>query len=112
MNPVKYPTIGLWMMVGGVPNVGKSTLLNKLRYTQSYDGSVRKRIAKSAPLPCTTRHVEYFKACDNPLAYIIDTPGLIVPKISNDETALKLSLIGCISDKIPGREILIEYMLY
>jgi ribosome biogenesis GTPase A len=67
---------------------------------------------KTAPLPCTTKHVEHFKACESPLAYIIDTPGLIVPKISNDETALKLSLIGSINDKIAGKEIIIEYMLY
>ena len=56
--------------------------------------------------------MEGFKVCDSPLAYLIDTPGICVPKISNDETALKLSLVGCISDKIPGREILIDYMLY
>ena len=31
-KPTKYPTVGLWMMVGGVPNVGKSTFLNQLRH--------------------------------------------------------------------------------
>jgi ribosome biogenesis GTPase A len=46
------------------------------------------------------------------LAYLIDTPGICVPNISNDETALKLSLMGCINDKISGREILLDYMLY
>lgn len=43
---------------------------------------------------------------------MIDTPGICVPKISNDETALKLSLTGSINDKIAGREIIIDYMLY
>ena len=42
----------------------------------------------------------------------MDTPGICVPKISNDETALKLCLVGCINDKIPGKETVIKYMLY
>jgi len=27
----KYSTVGLWVMIGGMPNVGKSTIINKLR---------------------------------------------------------------------------------
>ncbi len=100
------------MMVGGVPNVGKSTLLNQLRNKTAFDGHIRKSIARTSALPCTTRNVEGFKVCDDPIAYLIDTPGICVPNITNDETALKLSLIGSINDKIVGPDLIIEYMLY
>ena len=30
-KPTKFDTVGHWLMVGGMPNVGKSTLLNQLR---------------------------------------------------------------------------------
>jgi len=53
-----------------------------------------------------------FKISDSPLAYLIDTPGICVPKIYSDEMSLKLSLIGCINDKIAGKEIIVEYMIY
>ena len=42
----------------------------------------------------------------------MDTPGISNPKISCDETALKLALCGCISPKITSPEILIDYLLY
>ncbi len=112
LSRVKYPSVGLWMMVGGMPNVGKSTLLNQLRHKLAFEGHNRTRAASVAPLPCTTRNVQGFKVAENPLAYLIDTPGICVPKISNDETALKLSLIGCVDDKIPGKEVVLEYMLF
>jgi ribosome biogenesis GTPase A len=43
---------------------------------------------------------------------MIDTPGICTPKISSDEQALKLSLVGCINDKIAGKEAIVEYMIY
>jgi ribosome biogenesis GTPase A len=56
----------------------------------------RKKIVKSTPLPCTTKSVNGFKINDTPLLYLVDTPGICVPRIESDEVALKLSLTGCI----------------
>jgi ribosome biogenesis GTPase A len=43
---------------------------------------------------------------------MIDTPGICLPKISSDEQALKLSLVGCINDKIAGKEAIVDYLVY
>lgn len=48
---------------------------------------------------------------DTPLAYLIDTPGICLPKIYSDEMSLKLSLVGCINDKIAGKDIIVDYMI-
>jgi ribosome biogenesis GTP-binding protein YlqF len=106
---IKYKTVGLWMMIGGMPNVGKSTIINNLRESSL---SNKKAIAKTAPLPCTTKSLNGFKINDNPLAYLVDTPGIMVPKIIDNETGLKLALVGCIRDKITGKEPIIEYMVW
>ena len=36
----------------------------------------------------------------------------MVPRIDDDEKALKLSLVGCIKDSIVGKEAIIEYLVY
>ena len=46
------------------------------------------------------------------MAYIVDSPGVMVPNIVDDETALKLSLVGCIKDVIPGKEPILEYLVW
>ena len=44
--------------------------------------------------------------------YIVDTPGIMVPQITDDEIGLKLALTGSIKDTIVGKEHIIEYMLH
>lgn len=106
---IKYKTVGLWMMIGGMPNVGKSTIINNLRESTL---SNKKAIAKATPLPCTTKNINGFRISENPLSYLVDTPGIMVPKILDNETGLKLALVGCIRDKITGKEPVIEYMVW
>ncbi len=50
--------------------------------------------------------------CREPLAFLIDSPGIMVPRIVDDETALKLSLIGAVKERFIGYEHILEYMLY
>ena len=60
-----------------MPNVGKSTIINQIR---SNSGMNKKNaIAKTTPLPSTTRHREPIKVFKEPLIYIIDNPGIMVP---------------------------------
>jgi ribosome biogenesis GTPase A len=43
------------------------------------------------------------KISDSPLAFLLDTPGVMIPNIMEDEIALKLSLIGSVKDVIADK---------
>jgi ribosome biogenesis GTPase A len=107
---LKYSSVGFWMMIGGCPNVGKSTIVNQLR--KRSQTLSKKDISPTSPLPCHTKHVKSFKFNENPLAYLIDTPGVMMPTITDDEQGLKLGLVGCIKDRIVGKDILVDYLVW
>jgi len=107
----------LTMMIVGVPNVGRSTIINTLRTNNSTkQGQFRKErqpsSAKTGPLPGVTRGLTSFKVCDEPLAYLIDTPGVMLPKVNETEVGLKLALTGAVKDSILGKEVLADYLLF
>jgi ribosome biogenesis GTPase A len=76
-------------LVAGVPNVGKSTLINQL-------GGGKKQNAENKP--GVTRDVKIIPVSDN--FEILDSPGLLWPKIEDQNNAVKLALLGCIKDEI------------
>lgn len=73
-------------------------------------------MAKSTPLPCTTKNLNGIKIYNDlkekEKVYLVDSPGVMIPNIFDDETALKLSIIGCIKDVIPGKEPLMDYLVW
>ena len=108
--PGKFKTVGSWIMVGGVPNVGKSSIINSFRkYSKGFQNN---NPAKIGPEPCVTRGVSGFKVSKDPIIYVIDTPGIMLPKLENNEQAMKLALIGAIKDEIVGADIIADYMLF
>lgn len=76
-------------MILGIPNVGKSTLINRL---------ANKRIAKVGDRPGITRHQLWIKIEKD--FELLDTPGILWPKFKDEQVGLKLAAIGTIKDKV------------
>lgn len=76
-------------MVVGVPNVGKSTLINRLTGTAATDVADR---------PGVTRTNRWVKV--NPYLEILDTPGMLWPKLTDKKAAMRLAYIGTIRDAV------------
>lgn len=85
--------------VVGIPNVGKSTVLNRLLGTGS---------AKTGNRPGITRGKQWIKR--NGIE-ILDTPGLLPPKIGNQTDGTKLALIGTIREEIiPSYDLALQLL--
>ncbi|KAI7758296.1 hypothetical protein M8C21_014658 [Ambrosia artemisiifolia] len=107
----KEPT--LLVMVVGVPNVGKSALINCIHQIASsrFPVQEKKKRAKVGPLPGVTQDIAGFKIAQRPSIYVLDTPGVLVPTISDIETGLKLALAGSVKDSVVGEERIAQYLL-
>lgn len=90
-------------MILGIPNVGKSSLINRLA------GAVK---AKTADKPGLTRAKQWIKIGSN--LDLLDTPGILWPKFEDKTVGLKLAFTGAINDDIYDREqvtaLLLEVM--
>ena len=76
-------------MIAGIPNVGKSTLINKL---------VGKPAAKTADRPGVTRSKQWVRIVKD--FELLDTPGLLWPKFDDPMVGRRLAFTGAINDKI------------
>lgn len=76
-------------MIVGIPNVGKSTLINRL---------AKKTIAKTGNMPGVTKKQQWIKVGKS--LELLDTPGILWPKFEDQLVGKKLSLTGAIKDSI------------
>lgn len=81
------------LLVLGIPNVGKSTFINKIR---NHIIGQKQQVARVGDRPGVTRAVqEKIKISFDPLVYIYDTPGIMQPTfVDRVEDPLKLAACG------------------
>lgn len=80
-------------MVVGIPNVGKSTLINAI---------AKKKIAKVANKPGVTQALQWMRL-DKDIE-LLDTPGVLWPKFEDENVAMNLALCKAIKDEILNME--------
>lgn len=87
-------------MVLGIPNVGKSTLINKL---------VGKKTAVVGNKPGVTKSLQWIRI--NKDLDLLDTPGVLWPKFEDQKVGYHLALTGAIKDDIIYKDDLILYFI-
>ena len=88
------------VMILGIPNVGKSSLINRLA------GAVK---AKAADKPGVTRAKQWIRIGKN--LELLDTPGILWPKFEDMTVGLKLAFTGAINDEAIDREQVVAVFL-
>ncbi len=88
------------IMVVGIPNVGKSSFINKLS---------GKKSAKTGDKPGVTRGKQWIRLPNG--FELLDTAGILWPKFEDEQVGLKLAYTGSIRDEIVDVEELSCYLL-
>ena len=87
-------------MVIGVPNVGKSTFINMLRGSS---------IAQTGDRPGVTKSNQWVRI--TPYLELLDTPGMLWPRLDDQQAARRLCYIGSVSDDVIDMESLAMNLL-
>uniref|UniRef100_A0A914CJE7 G domain-containing protein n=1 Tax=Acrobeloides nanus TaxID=290746 RepID=A0A914CJE7_9BILA len=98
------------VMVIGIPNVGKSSLVNSMR--NSNLGLKASAVAEGARPGVTTRVQTRVRILDNPPIYVLDTPGILYPNTRNAEDILKIALCDLMLESKTRPNYAADYLLY
>ncbi len=93
-------TVLIKALVCGIPNVGKSTLINQ---------TARRRMAKTSDKPGVTRSLQWIKISDE--LVLLDTPGVLWPKFEDQTVGYRLALTGAVADDVLPMEEVARYAL-
>ena len=87
-------------LILGIPNVGKSTLINRL---------VGKKATKVGNKPGITKQLEWIRINND--IELLDTPGILWPRLGNEEIALNLASMTAIKEEILDLEEVSIYIV-
>ena len=87
-------------MILGIPNTGKSTLINRL---------IQKKTLNTGDKPGVTRQLQWISMHEELL--LLDTPGLLWPKFEDQDVALRLALVGTIKDTLVSLDRMVFFAL-
>ena len=87
-------------MACGIPNVGKSTLINRI---------AKKSTAKTEDRPGVTRSLTWIHASKT--LDVLDTPGVLWPKFEDQDTGIKLAALGSINEDIVDQIEIARYTI-
>nr|KAF6425184.1 hypothetical protein HJG59_009233 [Molossus molossus] len=76
------------------------------------DENIKQVIPKVTELVGSSYRYHRGEVCERPLMFLLDTPGVLAPRIESVETGLKLALCGTVLDHLVGEETLADYLLY
>lgn len=85
-------------MVCGIPNVGKSTMINTL---------ARRKAAQTGDRPGVTKSLQWIRLGSD--LELLDTPGVLWPKFEDQEIGIKLAALGSIKDDVVNMDDLALY---
>lgn len=89
-------------MILGIPNVGKSSLINRLLGTAT---------VKTADKPGVTRGKQWINISRN--LELLDTPGVLWPKLEDPDVAFRLAVSGAINDEVYDLEkVMDKFILF
>ncbi len=87
-------------LIIGIPNVGKSTLINKL---------VSKKVTQTGNMPGVTKNLNWIKVSSD--IELLDTPGILWPKIEEEKVGLNLASLTAIKEEILPLDEVVYYIL-
>lgn len=97
------------LVVVGIPNVGKSTIINSLRHL----GVKKGKVTQVGAVAGVTRRIQTrVKIWEDPPIYLYDTPGIYDPHVGSPLEGMKIALAGSTRDHLTQTIHVADYLLF
>lgn len=102
------------VLLTGIPNVGKSSIANAMHQIGRISAAEKGKLkhALVSPHPGGTTGITSYKIASHPNIYLLDSPGILYPRIADEIHGCKLALTGAINDSFFEKIDLANYLLF